>query len=121
MTELAALQDRVEELEMALGQSEDLLISLAARFGLHGYQARIVAALLQRAGMTHAGIYAVLYGTLPAGSQPASLKAIKAHIHFCRKKLTPCGITIGTIHGLGYRLTPDNKQKIRQLLQREAA
>jgi DNA-binding response OmpR family regulator len=120
MTELTALQDRVEELEMALGQSDDFLISLAAHFGLHGIQAQIVAMLLERQGITHEGAHAVLYGRRPSRSQP-TMATIKGHVRHCRKKLEPFGIEIDRLIGLGYRLTPENKQKLRHLLQQEAA
>jgi hypothetical protein len=114
--EVQLLKDRVEELEMALGQSEELRIALAARFGLYGMQASIVAMLLERPGITYEGTHAVLYGRRPLRSQPA-LKTLNGHVHFCRKKLKPFGIEIESLIGLGWRLTPENKQKIREALQ----
>lgn len=120
MTDRQAQQDRIEELEMALGQSEDLLISLAARFRLHGIQAQILAMLLQREGITSVGVHAVIYGRRPARSQP-SMEALKGHVYQLRRKLRTFGIEMETMIGLGFRLTPQNKQKIRDILAKEAA
>jgi DNA-binding response OmpR family regulator len=119
MTELTALQDRVEELEMALGQSEGLRLQLAVRFGLTRKKAELLGMLLEREVVTHEGAHLVLYGRQPNGGP--GLRCIQQHIHAIRARLSRDDVEITTLPTIGHRLTPENKQKLRHLLQQEAA
>jgi DNA-binding response OmpR family regulator len=115
--EVQLLKDRVEELEMALGQTEDLRLKLAVRFGLTRIKADLLGMLMERDAITPEGAHVVLYGRRPARSQP-DLECVKQHIKQLRDTLSGDDIEIATMWGIGWRLTEKNKRKIRQLLEK---
>jgi hypothetical protein len=120
MTELAALQEELGELKEILGQDDDFLFLLAGCFGLTRYEASVVGMLLKREGTTYQSIHAVLYGRRPLRSQP-EMNAVHTLLTRLRKKLAALDIDLIAVRGLGCRLSPKDKQKLRHLLQQEAA
>lgn len=113
-----ALREEITRLKEALGQAVDLPVYL----GLTTSEARVIGVLLAREAATKDTIMASLYRD--GAKDEAEIKIVDVFICKARKKLAPFGITIETVWGQGYRMTPPMKAKLRELAttkSREAA
>ncbi len=107
---------RVEQLEDALGCK----IEAPTVLKLTRYEAKVFGVLMKREMAHHEQIKAALYQATFSGQLEPDSRVIGVFICNIRRKLKPFGITIDSVWGGGYRLTPEAKAKVRALFEREA-
>ncbi len=106
--EVAQLRDRVDELERLLGMRP----LLPRPWRLTAREADIFGILLKRQVMSHAQLFEAIWG----GDSERDQKIVEVTVCKLRAKLRPHGIAIHTVHGTGYFLPPESKQRARHLL-----
>ena len=107
------LQEEVRQLREANGFDIPLPLEIVIALRLTPMQAKFMAALLHARGVvTKYGMCVALYGFAEDAPDPKVLDVMLTHI---RKKLRPHDVTIETLYGTGYRLTPTMKQKLRDM------
>jgi hypothetical protein len=121
--ELARAQERIAELEDALGLTAQMPARLFPR-GLiksrhHRYLEPLLKMLMKRTVVPTAVAHGLLYGDRPDCDQP-SFHAVTAWMHHLRRAMEPHGIELRTVRGENrtgcYYLDDDNKRKLRELI-----
>lgn len=105
--ENARLQDRIDQLEALNGMDWTAPIE----FGLTARQSRLLGVMLQREVMTTDAGMAALYRD--HGRDEPDEQIIKVQVHKIRHKLKALGLPIITVWGVGYRVEPAVKARIR--------
>ena len=123
MSELFALRREVESLRDALEAMRGALASDAGvkiiELAKLTYSERMLLGLLMRRHRaTKDQMMTMLYADRP-DEEPDS-KILDVMICKMRKKLSPHGVEIRTIHGAGYELTPTSREKIKALMAEAA-
>jgi len=123
MGELIALRREVEALRDALEAMRGALASDAAikiiELAKLTYSERMLLGLLMRRHrVTKDQMMTMLYADRP-DEEPGS-KILDVMICKMRKKLSPHGVEIRTIHGAGYELPPTSREKIKALMAEAA-
>ena len=118
-------RSRVEELEAENAALRARIADLEAngirlfprRFDLSANQAKMLA-LLMRPGIFSKDMLmrAIWEGR---NYQPNQKKLIDVMIYKMREKLSPLGIEILTMWGQGYYLTPQTKERVREMMRAE--
>lgn len=108
------LEDRVQELEEALG----VLILPPLEWGLTKNESRLLGVLLERELVTKDTAMAALYRD--RGEREPELKIVDVFICKARKKLKPFGIVIDTRWGVGYSMSAASKAAARQQIAASA-
>lgn len=103
-TENEILRERVIELEELLG----FRLTVPLIFGLTGQEAKLFGFLLKREIVTKEQSMTALYTEL-WGEKEREIKIVDVFICKMRSKLKKFGITIETVWGRGYRMTPEVK------------
>ena len=111
----AALRDSLARLEAALTGSSGDFIKLRA-IGLMPREAALAAALLKHDALTREGALAAIFAGRPDTKSDYSSNIPVAYISTTRKRLRPLGIAIDNVQRLGWRLSPDDKAKLRAIL-----
>ena len=104
---VALLQHRIDEL---------LGTELNPPAGLNGAKFRMINLIARQSPMVttvNSLIHAITEHELDL-SRPTN--NVKVHMSRARKILTPLGVRIETVHGLGYRMPPDSKAKWQALV-----
>lgn len=101
------LRERIRQLEEELAGDTD---SFPTEWKLSGQQRAIMATLMRHDTATKERLHFSLYGHRI--DQPG-IKIIDVLICKLRKRLEPTGITIGTIWGKGYFISPEDKEHIQ--------
>jgi DNA-binding winged helix-turn-helix (wHTH) protein len=78
----------------------------------------LLGLLMRRQRATKEQMMTVLYADRP-DEEPGS-KILDVMICKMRKKLSPHGVEIRTLHGAGYELTPTSREKIKALMAEAA-
>ena len=123
MSELLALRREVETLRDTLEAMRGALASDAGvkiiELAKLTYNERMLLGLLMRRHRaTKDQMMTMLYADRP-DEEPGS-KILDVMICKMRKKLSPHGVEIRTIHGAGYELTPTSREKIKALMAEAA-
>lgn len=108
------LRHRVRELEALLGQC-DLFLSLSE---LTPTERAVLGILYTRRIISTSGIHTVLYGAMPAESQPEG-RVVEQWICRLRKKLADRGVEIVNQHGSGYYLPPESKRALQRFSDKQ--
>jgi two-component system cell cycle response regulator CtrA len=112
--ELQLLRDRVEELERLLGLSQEKRDELF-RLRLTPGRTAMLSLIYRGNLIRKEAALEAIYGARPECDQP-DIKIIDVMLCAIRKRLKGYGITIENQHGIGWFMTPANKQKLRDLL-----
>lgn len=118
-TERDGLLAKVAELEAALARALDIP-KVPRIFRLTKHETHVLECLLARAQASREQIQDFLYQLMPDGDDEPDIKIVDVFIHKVRKKLAPWKIEIMTEWGLGYRLTGESRDIIRDLNRAEA-
>ena len=114
--EVEALRDALEAMRGALASDAGVKIIELAKLT---YSERMLLGLLMRRHRaTKDQMMTMLYADRP-DEEPDS-KILDVMICKMRKKLSPYGVEIRTIHGAGYELTPTSREKIKALMAEAA-
>ena len=114
--EVGALRDALEAMRGALASDAGVKIIELAKLT---YSERMLLGLLMRRHRaTKDQMMTMLYADRP-DEEPDS-KILDVMICKMRKKLSPHGIEIRTIHGAGYELPPTSREKIKALMAEAA-
>lgn len=111
------LEDRIAELEHELGARP--AFSMRRLLGCTGWPKVcdvLLGLLLARDLVTREGAYTVMYGARAESEQP-NIKILDVMVVRIRQRLRPHNISIETEWGVGYYITPDNKAKLRALIE----
>lgn len=108
---IGTLRERIRQLEDVIAEPADSLWLL-----LTPDQAVITRMLLSRTMVKDDQFLIVLYGARPDADDPPDKKTIDTQICKIRKTLKPHGVQIETVWHVGYRMTPENKARLRALL-----
>lgn len=114
---IARLEDRVAELEAAMGFG--FLTPL--EWGLTGQMMRLFGCLMARELMTREAALAALYADRHGAEETPSVKTVDVQICKMRARLSPFGIAIQKRWGQGYFLTAETKARVREQLAEAAA
>jgi hypothetical protein len=113
---IAMLEDRVEELERLLGidpaQTDEYRC-----LGISPTMRVLLGLLMKRESLCHEVAYAALYGNRPESRQPAD-KIISSFIFRLRNELHRLAVEIRTSNLAGWRIAPDDKQRLRVIVDR---
>ncbi len=109
------LRERNAMLERALFVTG---ILVPIEWQLTGSEARVLGVLLNRESASKEAIMAALYRD--DGKDEAEIKIVDVFLCKLRRKLKPFDITIDTIWGQGYALSPAMKEKIKGMLKQTA-
>lgn len=112
MSAVERLQDRIDQLEDALG----LKLRLPNEYGLTPLEMKILGLLVKRGIVHRDTIFDALYGALPESDQP-NPKVVEVHICKIRRKLKSRELYIGTYVGVGYHLAPNTSREIKRLCE----
>jgi len=113
--ELQALRDRVQELEELLGLSQttrDKLFILR----LSPQQTALVALLYRGQLVRRSAAYTAIFGARHECEQPEE-GILDVQMSRVRATLRPLGVSIETHRGVGWFMTPENKEKLRLLIE----
>lgn len=109
------LRDRNAQLEDMLG----LTIEMPVFLGLTVTEGRVFGALLKRPACTKDHLMHALYSLRHDGEEP-EMKILDVLVCKLRKKLSPLGITIETIWGQGYLMTPDMQARSLAMIEQRS-
>lgn len=122
MSYVQQLEDRVAELEDAMGLTAKIPRSLFPREmfnGKGGFSfnrvSEILGILIRREFADRNAVFDCMYGHQPEVSQPP-IKILDVYISHARKMLRCHGIEIETIWGRGWCVSPANKAKLREVI-----
>ena len=123
MSELFALRREVESLRDALeamrgALASDAGVKIIELAKLTCSERMLLGLLMRRNRATKDQMMTMLYADRP-DEEPDS-KILDVMICKMRKKLSPHGIEIRTIHGAGYELPPTSREKIKALMAEAA-
>ena len=104
--QIEELQGRIRDLENDLGNIDHL--GLCTAFGLSSKQGKLLALLISRPAIT---------GEMIEERYQLASDA-KVAIHRLRKKLLPHNIAVSARYGVGYALSPEMKDHLKELLTR---
>jgi two-component system cell cycle response regulator CtrA len=118
MSELFALRREVEVLRDALeamrgALASDVGVKIIELAKLTYSERMLLGLLIRRHRATKDQMMTMLYADRP-DEEPDS-KILDVMICRMRKKLSPHGVEIRTIHGAGYELPPTSREKIKAL------
>lgn len=113
--EVNRLRDRVAELEAALSSTEQFPDQAFQPLRLHPLAIRMLKLLLKREFVSRDAAYAAFYNHRNEDDRP-SLQIISVSVCHVRKALTPLGVKIVTTWGVGWRMPPAEKDKLKKLL-----
>lgn len=119
MSELQQLRDRVAELEDLLGMMSAPALRQVLRPAKNQWLKKcepMMGILLARHAVSKEQAFTALYGGLPEADQPEP-KMIDIVVHRLRQALTPHGIEIAVVWGVGWYMTEENKAKLRALIE----
>jgi two-component system cell cycle response regulator CtrA len=105
------LREKIAELESILGMRLEVPVILA----LTASEAKIVGILSKRDAVTKEQFMQMLY----VNGTDAEIKIVDVFVCKARAKLEKFGISIETIWGRGYRMTPANKAKLQEIINVE--
>lgn len=118
MSELQQLRDRVAELEEAIGLTA--MPALRAVLKPEGYWLStcetLCGMLMKRPCVPRSAAYIAIYGGRPECDQPDP-KLVDVTVHRLRQALRPHGVEIAVARDRGWYLTPENKEKLRALIE----
>lgn len=114
MTVNRRLEDRIQQLEEALG----VLVLPPLEWGLTKNEGRLIGVLLERELVTKDTAMAALYRD--RGESEPEVKIVDVFICKARKKLRPFGIQIDTRWGVGYSMSAASKAAARQQIEAAA-
>ena len=109
------LQLRVEELEYALGRSDD---GAPWNFPVHLRPLcwQILTLLLRTDGVvSRERIFNSLYADRPECDQP-EIKIVDVHVHLLRRALSSLCVEVKTAWGRGYYLSLESRRRVRAVL-----
>jgi DNA-binding response OmpR family regulator len=78
-------------------------------------EAALIDLLLDHHTASQDAIYAKLYGHRPSCDQPTRM-SLHVLIASVRKKLRPHGVAIELVYNVGWRLSAQNRQRLRSLI-----
>jgi DNA-binding phage protein len=94
------------------------LIALNQLFKLSPAQGRALVQLMEQKQVTRAELHRAMAHD---GNPTSQIKTIDVILSKMRAKLRPYGVEITTVHGLGFRLAEDARDKIHKLLAEHGA
>ena len=102
--------------------NEETVKSLCVRlFNATRQQAAVIAVMLKRPEMTKEQIHTILQENRPSASrEPTDQKMVDVVIYHIRKKLKPFNITIETVWGTGYLISPKHRELTIKLLEQHS-
>jgi two-component system cell cycle response regulator CtrA len=106
------LRDRVEELEQILGMKNDQLYVL----GLSFTPTKLLGLILHRKRVSRDQAMVALYDGCNDRPDDRVIDVYMCHI---RKALKPHDIQIETLWSVGWSMTEGNKQRLRELVERQ--
>ncbi len=109
------LQDRIEELEELLGTDDDQLSKTKSRLGVSPLTAKTIGYMSRREFTTRNSLWIALYGMVNDNEQPEE-KALDQWIFRARRALRPHGITIKNDFGRGWKISPEDRAKVHELI-----
>lgn len=113
---IAALEDRVAELEELLGVGPTFSDQYA-KLGLSPMERQVLGYIVRREVATKEGAFQAIYGARSECDQPDMMKeAISVRIYQVRNALDPHGIEIKTIYKVGWTMSEDDKKKLADLV-----
>jgi DNA-binding response OmpR family regulator len=106
-TQFAAQETRIDDLQLLFGltQSPEFVYAMQA-FRLTPTEAKLACLFLKRDVLTRGAIEFALYGDADCG-----LHTVKVYVARLREKLKPHGIQIDTVHGEGWRMGHEAKER----------
>jgi two-component system cell cycle response regulator CtrA len=108
--EVERLQARIEQLEEAAG----IRFVTPLEWRLTPAEMRVFGVLMARELATKDAIMAALYRD--TGRDEAEIKIVDVLVCKIRAKLRAFDVSIQTVWGQGYRLTPPTKAKVREMI-----
>jgi len=119
MTQVERLEDQVFQLTEQVKELKAALIDTdwapPARFKLTGSETIILQALRRREIVSVQALMLCLYRDR-YGDEP-ECNVVRVLISHLRAKLRPFGIVVKNTHGLGYSLSPDDRQRLTAMSQ----
>lgn len=123
--EAQALKERISELEEELIQLKERMSPVDnpffGRFGLSAQLAAILWVLYRGDIVSNARLDAVteLHGRETRSDEGAHIN-LRTKVALCklRSKLEPYEVAFETVWGVGYRLSPANKQRLKELIEK---
>lgn len=116
---IAALEDRVAELEELLGVGPTFSDQYA-KLGLAPIARKVLGYIVRREVATREGAFQAVYGALSDCDQPECLKeAIGVRVYNIRNALEPHGIRIKTVYKVGWVMSAADKEKLAALIRKE--
>jgi two-component system cell cycle response regulator CtrA len=113
--QLQTLQDQNDFLRAELGQN----LQFPPMFKLTPCQACVLGVIMARPIAYASMIMSALYADKPDEPESPPDRILAVFIFNVRKKLRPFGIRIENIHGVGYRMAINDKQKLIDLMRAE--
>jgi two-component system cell cycle response regulator CtrA len=127
--EIASLRARIEVLEGEIDNLQDKCNVLLSELGqtlnaplclnLTGNEAGILGCLLMRPFALKTTLMAAIYSDRVTDDETPEIKIIDVFVCKLRKKLADYGVTVETIWGEGYKLTPEGKEILVGLMKAE--
>lgn len=115
--ETQRLRDRIAVLEGMLG----LDLRAPLEFRLTNLEARLFGVVLQRGMASRETLMAALYYDRPTDRDEPEIKIVDVVVCKIRKKLKPFGIDLLTIWGQGYRLSPEDRERCKSMMEASIA
>ena len=124
-TQVRSLRERIDHLEEEIRQMRDILMPpdnpFLGRFGLSPQQATIINALYKNNGelpSKRLDQLTVVFAKVTRNEDlPLSYGRARVVVSKTRQKLRGYGICIVHHHGFGYRISPEDKQKLKDMLE----
>lgn len=121
---VAELEDRVQELEDALGMSIEVPAAFCKRQGKRHYSRRnvwrLVCGLARRGALTHDQALIVLYGDRDPDDRPKS-DILNTIVWQARRWLSAYDIEIDNNWGVGWSFNPQNRARAKALIEQYQA
>lgn len=107
MPTIEELQERIIQLEEMLGLRDQ-----PPPIGVPPTSAKLLGLLMRIRFVPCETAYSALYGDREGG---ASSESVRSHVKRLREILAPYGVEIKNLHGQGYLISQDDKQKLLAL------
>ena len=89
---------------------ESLITPVASVFKTTRLQSAVLIHFLRRPELSKAQVHAVIESTRPDNEEPTDMKMVDVVVCHIRKRISPFGMTMNTIWGVGYRLLTESRE-----------
>ena len=111
---IRSLENRVEELETLIGIRSQFDFPFEVAIKLSPMRERLMGMLATLPEVPSELAFSALYG---ARERSPNFNVLSVHMSHIRKILTQFGITVETIHGFGWFLSPADRAKLRRFVK----